>query len=86
MVKQKIRNMKCGDLVESLWTGEVFQIIENINIKNDTVLAVNIKYLGNYSVLIKALNNLPDITDELAIKIHNYEVELKISDIKPYEP
>lgn len=44
MKKINFKEFIYGDLVESLWTGEIFKLIGSIDIKRNTVKAININY------------------------------------------
>ena len=42
MKKTNFKEFIYGDLVESLWTGEIFKLIVSIDIKRNIVKAINI--------------------------------------------
>lgn len=42
MKKTNFKEFIYGDLVESLWTGEIFKLIGSIDIKRNIVKAINI--------------------------------------------
>ena len=42
MKRANFKQFTYGDLVESLWTGEIFKLIDSIDIKRNTVKAIKI--------------------------------------------
>ena len=82
MANQRIRNMKYGDLVESLRTEEVFRLVENIDDKMKTVTVINSEDDDSYFLLNDLINDQYRIIDKLRKKMQKYERELRISDIK----
>ena len=97
MVKNFAKYMGYGKLVESLLTGEVYKLIENMSENKDTVQAVNVNDWRRYDLLAaweRNYKNDKDFRERFAKRGENiedckteregYVTELQISNIKPH--
>lgn len=83
MQKEYAKHMRCGKTVESSWTGEVYKLIEDADVKNPVVKAVNVKNWKRYKLLKAWGGNQVGLTDHQRDEMHGYEEMLKLSDVRP---
>lgn len=95
MDKKYAKYMTYGKMVKSSWTEEVYKLIENMDEKRDTVLAVELNNLRRYDILSAWIHNYDsnyfnfrekhtaENVEEWKDEKKSYEIELRVQDVTP---